>query len=93
MSNVHTPHRLTGESKDAYRARRADSRKIVEKMTLTGSHQPGKTTSREEHRAAMHRSGSMRKQAGAYGRGLRNMINRQQRDRMEARHAKLMGAM
>lgn len=77
-ANIHTPQRLENESPKQYTERRAISKTRVQEMTLTGKFQPGMTNGRKQHRDAMRKSGSMRKQAGAYGRGLRNNITRKQ---------------
>lgn len=78
QANVHTPQRLAGESKKQYGERRQTSKNIGQLITLTGCYQPKGQTGREQHRDAMRKSGSMGKQAGAYGRGLRNNITRKQ---------------
>lgn len=88
VANIHTPERLQGESFGAYCERRINAKKAVEKITLTGKFQPGKETSREAFRDTLRRNGTMHKHAGAYGRGLRNWINNQNRAALAQRLAK-----
>lgn len=92
MANIYTPERLSGESFKAYRERRSNAKKFVEQITLTGAFQPGKQSSRQAHRDAMRSSGSMAKNAGAYGRGLRNWIVDLNRAAQAQRLAKRMTA-
>jgi hypothetical protein len=64
--NLHTPARLAGETFDAYRARRAASRRVVAAMTLRGiGNQRNAPTSREMHRDERRRNGNGPK--GRYG--------------------------
>ena len=74
-ANIHTPERLAGETMDQYRERRSAS--------AAANHQNAKIdfggeNSRTSMRNAQRQSGAMKKVAGAYGRGLRNWINRTQ---------------
>lgn len=40
MSNIHTPERLDGETQAAYRQRRARSKELTRRATLSGYHKP-----------------------------------------------------
>lgn len=75
QANVHTPERLAGETMENYRARRAASAAINRERASIGI---GGENSRTSMRNAQRQSSAMRKIAGAYGRGLRNWINRTQ---------------
>ena len=90
--NLYNPKRQADESHADYRARRLAAKQSVDRMTLAASFAPGKVGSREQHRDAMRGSGSMQKHAGAYGRGLRNWINREAAKRDAARLGKRMAA-
>ena len=61
MSSIFTPHRLNGETQSNYRARRLAAKQLVKRMTLTGPHSPGKSSSREEARNSARLSGAMSK--------------------------------
>lgn len=90
--NLYNPTRQADESQADYRARRLAAKKSADQMTLAGNFAPGKVGSREQHRDAMRSSGSMQKHAGAYGRGLRNWINRETAKRDADRLGKRMAA-
>ena len=75
QANIHTPERLSGETMEQYRERRKKSAAANHRNTSIGF---GGETSRNSLRNAQRKSGAMRKIAGAYGRGLRNWINRTQ---------------
>jgi hypothetical protein len=75
QANVHTPERLQGETMAQYRERRAASAAANHNNTNIGF---GGENSRTSMRNAQRQSGAMKNIAGAYGRGLRNWINRTQ---------------
>lgn len=64
--NVHVPERQDGESFEGYKARRAQSRAITDRMTLRGL--AGGKSSRAELRALQRRNGNFI--AGSFGKGL-----------------------
>lgn len=90
--NLYNPTRQADESQADYRARRLAAKQSVDRMTLAGIFAPGKVASREQHRDAIRSIGSMQKHAGAYGRGLRNWINREAAKRDAERLVKRMAA-
>lgn len=74
-ANIHTPERLASETMAEYRERRAESAAANHRNTNIGL---GGEKSRASMRNAQRKSGAMKMVAGAYGRGLRNWINRTQ---------------
>jgi hypothetical protein len=90
--NLYNAQRNADESQADYRARRLAARRSVDRMTLSGTSAPGKVGARQQHRDALRQSGGMSKQAGAYGRGLRNWINNEAAKRHSARLGKRMAA-
>lgn len=73
--NIHNPVRYTGESFEAYKARRKESNLQAKANSQIG--QGGKTT-RGLTRMQLRENGKMKHFAGSYGRGLRNWINQKQ---------------
>lgn len=75
---LHNPQRAAIETRIEYAERRKESKAATQKMTLTGPFLPSGECSRKSLRDSQRRSGSMKKIAGSYGRGLRNWITRSQ---------------
>jgi hypothetical protein len=63
LSHLHIPQRLTGESFDAYKTRRAQSHAINKANRTTGQ---GGISSRKSLRDEMRKSGTMGKRTRAY---------------------------
>jgi hypothetical protein len=63
MANIHTPERLQGESRPAYKDRRAESNRINKANRQIGQ---GGVSSRKQFRDSMRSSGAMRKRIRAY---------------------------
>lgn len=62
MATIHAPQRYPFESMADYRERRAESRKISDRITLAGLAQTSQTpTSRQQLRDAQRRGGTMSK--------------------------------
>lgn len=74
-TNIHNPVRQEGETFEAYKARRKQSNQAAKANSQIG--QGGKTT-RELTRSQLREDGKMKYVAGAYGKGLRNWIQREQ---------------
>lgn len=78
MQRLFYPARLLTESMSNYDARRFDAKREAQRITLTGPFKPAGISARRQHRDALRGNGSMAKHAGAFGRGLRNQITRNQ---------------
>lgn len=91
MNRIHTPERLSGESVEDYKARRAASRRAVASMTLKGIGDQHKAqSSREQLRDEQRKNGNLR---GVYGEGLRALFDRNRRQAIAARNAKQVVAL
>lgn len=75
MHNIHTPERQPDESMQAYRLRRAASKRVVRAMRAVGT--SGGQTSREKQRDDKRKAGTLR---GTYGAGLTAMWDSKRRD-------------
>jgi len=70
---LHTPERLSGETTEAYKARRQASSSASKANSQVGK---GGQNTRKALRDAFREKGLMHRIAGAYGKGLRNWITR-----------------
>ncbi len=77
MNNIHTPERLANESFEDYKARRKESQTISDDNRNIGF---GGQNTRKMLRDNLRKEGKMHLYAGGFGRGLRNWINRKQKD-------------
>lgn len=62
--NLYTPERLTGETQDQYRTRRAAGNAAAKQMV--GHHLSGGVSSRQQYRDSLRASGAMGKRTRAY---------------------------
>lgn len=69
--------RYESETRAEYRDRQSTAQAAADRAALAGPFKPvGTKTGRELFRQELRMNGTMRKHAGAYGRGLRNWCNR-----------------